>query len=89
MSRLVLCFVLLFSAAMIQASPLDDARTAGQIIELPTGYVQAIDTSPAATKALANEVNKLRTEAYQRIAKKNGISAGQVATESYKKRFGG
>jgi len=89
MSRLILCFVLLFSATMIQASPLDDARTAGQIIELPTGYVKAIDASTAATKALAKDVNERRAEAYERIAKKNGLSAAQVAAESYKKRLGG
>ena len=89
MSRLILCFALLFSVAMIQASPLDDARTSGQIIELPTGYVQAIGSSPAAAKALAVDVNKRRAKAYGRIAKKNGLSEAQVAAESYKKRLGG
>lgn len=89
MSRLILCFALLFSTAMIQASPLDDARNSGQIVELPTGYVKATGASPAATKALAVDVNKRRAEAYGRIAKKNGLSAAQVAAESYKKRLGG
>jgi uncharacterized protein YdbL (DUF1318 family) len=88
MSRLILCFALLFSAAMIQASPLDDARTSGQIVELPTGYVKAIEASPAAIKALAIDVNARRAEAYGRIAKKNGLSEAQVAAESYKQRLG-
>jgi uncharacterized protein YdbL (DUF1318 family) len=86
---LILCFALLLSAAMIQASPLDDARTSGKIIELPTGYVKAVESSVAATKALAVDVNKRRAEAYGRIGKKNGLSAAQVAAESYKKRMGG
>jgi uncharacterized protein YdbL (DUF1318 family) len=89
MSRLLISIVLLFSAAMLQASPLDDARNAGQIVELPSGYVQATGSAPAQIKALAADVNKRRKAAYEQIAKKNGISVEQVAIESYKKRSGG
>tara|TARA_R110002110_G_scaffold279620_4_gene494561 strand:+ start:886 stop:1113 length:228 start_codon:yes stop_codon:yes gene_type:complete len=74
---------------MLQASPLDDARDAGQIVELPTGYVEVIASAPAKVKALAAEVNSRRKDAYERIAKKNGITPEQVAAESYKKRAGG
>tara|TARA_R110002072_G_scaffold89232_3_gene199823 strand:+ start:1653 stop:1877 length:225 start_codon:yes stop_codon:yes gene_type:complete len=74
---------------MLQASPLDDARNAGQIVEQPNGYVTASSSAPAEIKALAVDVNERRAEAYARIAKKNGISVEQVAAESYKKRIGG
>jgi uncharacterized protein YdbL (DUF1318 family) len=74
---------------MLQASALDDARDAGQIVELPTGYVEVMANAPAKVKALAVEVNSRRKDAYERIAKKNGITAEQVAAESYKKRSGG
>lgn len=89
MSKLLMAMVLLFSASMLQASPLDEARDAGLISELPTGYVQASASAPAQIKALAADVNKRRKEAYEGIAKKNGISVEQVAIESYKKRASG
>ncbi len=89
--RNILFFVVIFFSMISQssyASPLDDARDSGQIVELATGYVQAIPGAPADIKALAADVNKRRKEAYQRIAKKNGITEAQVAAESYKKRTG-
>ncbi|MBQ60862.1 MAG: hypothetical protein CMQ19_02185 [Gammaproteobacteria bacterium] len=70
----------------LQASPLSDARTAGQVTEQPSGYVKAgTDVSPAIS-ALVADVNKRRRQAYSRIAKKNGISVDQVAKESYVRR---
>ena len=75
--------------ASVHASPLDDARNAGHIVELASGYVQATGSAPAAAKALAADVNKKRKAAYQRIADKNGVSIDQVAAESYRKRIGG
>lgn len=72
----------------LQASPLDDARASGQVTETADGYVNVQgDVSPG-IKALVMDVNKRRREAYIRIAKKNGISVEQVATESYLKREG-
>lgn len=78
-----------FASASVHASPLDDARKAGHIVELATGYVQATGSAPAAAKALAADVNKRRKAAYKKIADKNGISIEQVAAESYRKRTGG
>ncbi|MFT4677420.1 MAG: hypothetical protein ACJAX5_000514 [Patiriisocius sp.] len=89
MSKLIFCLALLLSAATVQASPLDDARNAGQIVEQASGYVQATAAAPGSVKALAVDVNERRAAAYGRIAKKNGLTAEQVATESYKKRIGG
>ena len=81
---------MLLSTALIsmplQASPLDDARAAGHVIETPNGYVRENGNVSQHIKALVADVNKRRREAYARIAKKNGISAEQVASESYIKR---
>lgn len=78
--------VVSFASVAVQADPLDDARSAGHIVELANGYVKASASAPAKAKALAVQVNKRRKDAYTRIAKKNGITVGQVATESYKQR---
>ncbi len=75
----------LFSFSL-QASPLDDARTAGQIVETSDGYVRAQDGVPANIGALAVDINKRRQEAYTKIAQKNGLTVKQVGEESYKKR---
>ena len=85
----VLLVSMMLAAGAAHASPLDDARSAGQIVELASGYVQATSSAPAATKALAADVNKKRKAAYAKIAKKNGVTVEQVAAESYRKRTGG
>ena len=77
-------------AMPIQASPLDDARNAGQVKEMPNGYIMATAHGKASSDVsdLVTDVNKRRRDAYENIAKKNGISVDQVASESYKKRHG-
>lgn len=84
----VALFGLVLMTGAVQAAPLDDARNAGHIVELATGYVEAKASAPAAVKALAEDVNKRRKAAYERIAKKNGITVEQVAAESYRQRVG-
>jgi hypothetical protein len=84
---------LLFSALLAlslnaTAAPLDDAKRAGQVVEVPTGYIAATPDAPASVNALVTDINARRREAYERIAKKNGITTEQVATESYRKRMG-
>ena len=89
--RTLVSIVLLIAALIsmpLQASPLDDARAAGYIIEMPNGYVKAHGNVSPRISVLVADVNKRRREAYLRIAKKNGISAEQVAMESYVKRHG-
>ena len=84
--------IILLVAALISmplvASPLDDARAAGYVIEMPNGYVKAHGGVPARISVMVADVNKRRREAYLRIAKKNGIPAEQVAMESYVRRHG-
>ena len=75
-----------FISMNLLASPLDDAREAGQIIETSNGYVKAKAGVPADVTALAADINTRRQEAYTKIAKKNGLTAKQVGEESYKKR---
>jgi len=87
--RTLVSIALLFAALIsssIQASPLDDAKEAGDVIEWRDGYVRAHGNVPSAIEALVKSVNQRRNEAYAKIAKKNGISAKQVGEESYLRR---
>ncbi len=83
--RLSVLLIALFSGA-VQASPLDDARNAGQVMEMPNGYIMAKGSPSADINALVKDINNRRKTAYEKIAKKNGISVDQVAKESYRKR---
>ncbi|MFP6808004.1 MAG: DUF1318 domain-containing protein [Pseudomonadales bacterium] len=83
--------IFLFIAMTIMpaiASPLDDARKAGQVMEMPNGYVMAQGQVPSNVNTLVTDINKRRRDAYEKIARENGISAKQVAAESYKQRHG-
>ena len=90
MRTFLTCIMLLtsFMSMELIASPLDDARAAGQIIETSDGYVKARSGVPADITALAADINKRRRDAYTKIAKQNGLTAKQVGEESYKKREG-
>ena len=76
-----------FASINLMASPLDDAREAGHVIETPDGYVKATAGVPADITALVTDINERRKVAYSKIAKKNGLTAKQVGEESYKKRI--
>ena len=78
--------VTLMAVQDLQASPLDDARLAGQVLEMADGYVKASGQQSGEISALVAEVNKRRRSAYGRIAKKNGIAIDMVAAESYRAR---
>lgn len=68
------------------ASPLSDARAAGSIKELTSGYIAATGKASAATIILIKDINKRRKAAYNKIAQKNNLTVEQVGIESYKKR---
>jgi uncharacterized protein YdbL (DUF1318 family) len=91
-SRFAKTFKHLLGAALLTisfaalASPLDDARDAGYVVELPTGYVAKANAAPASIAALVADINQRRKEAYERIARKNGITTEQVGAESYRHR---
>jgi uncharacterized protein YdbL (DUF1318 family) len=87
--RTFLTFIILlttFISLGIQASPLDDARAAGQIIETSDGYIRAQKGAPSDISTLVTDINARRQEAYTKIAKKNGLTVKRVGEESYKKR---
>jgi uncharacterized protein YdbL (DUF1318 family) len=86
--RTLLFSVLLALSFSAAAAPLDDAKRAGYVIEIPTGYVEATPEAPASTKALVDDINERRRQAYERIGQRNGITADQVGVESYRKRMG-
>lgn len=86
--RKILLFIVWSCLALpLAASPLDDAKNAGYVAEMTDGYVEALATADATTRALVTDINARRKAAYSKIAKKNGISTEKVATESYKKRL--
>ncbi len=82
----ILC-VLLF-ASNLAASELSDARDAGLVEELPSGFIAATDTgagSSTITK-MVEDINAKRHAAYEKIAKETGITVELVGQESYRKR---
>ena len=68
---------------------LDAARSSGKVKELPSGYIEAADTS-AEVKALVEEVNKKRKKHYEAVAKKNGTdvsTVGAAAADKIKEKL--
>ncbi|MBW8183780.1 YdbL family protein [Shewanella nanhaiensis] len=74
---LVLAAGLLLSLNTFAIS-LQDAKSQGLVGEQPNGYLGVIKSDPQAT-AVAKEVNAKRKAHYEKIARKNGISASEVA----------
>ena len=77
----------LLLTASATASPLSDARDAGAVKELPTGFVTSQGIVSADINKLVKDVNTRRRAAYQKIAKKNKLTVEQVGRESYAKRY--
>lgn len=74
---------LLFVAALlfsVQALALNlgAAKHQGLVGEQPDGYLGVVKATPEAVE-LASDVNEKRRQAYQRIARENGITLDQVA----------
>ncbi|MFT7685698.1 MAG: hypothetical protein ACI9FB_001043 [Candidatus Azotimanducaceae bacterium] len=87
MRKILLLIVLSFLTLPILASPLDDAKKSGQVVEVSDGYVKAQPSASTGAIALVKDINARRKEAYSRIAKENGVSTEKIAAESYKKRL--
>lgn len=73
---------LLFAFTSTYAMDLETARANQLVVELPTGYVKAVDKK---VKALADEVNLKRKVHYEEIAKKNKLPIDQIASQAAKK----
>jgi uncharacterized protein YdbL (DUF1318 family) len=80
----LLCFAfLVLGAPAAGASPLDDAKAAGQVGEGPDGYVHLVDQgAPADVKAMVEGVNAKRKAKYESIAKKRSAPVEAVAAQA-------
>ncbi len=80
----LLCFAfILLGTPAISASPLDDAKAAGQVGEAPDGYVHLVEKgAPADVKALVEDVNAKRKARYETIAEKRSAPIEAVAAQA-------
>lgn len=89
--RALFTMALVFSVQAL-ALDLNTAKRQGLVGEQPNGYLGVVKATPAAVE-LVSEINKKRRQAYERIAKKNGISVEQVeglgGQKAIKKTLGG
>lgn len=71
------------------ALDLHSARSSGQVVETPEGYIKAAKSSPE-VDALVKDVNAKRRAEYERISKENGqpvdvvgkLAAPQIAKKA-------
>lgn len=88
-----LTLVLILGAVLLggwpaAASPLDDAKQAGQLGEQADGYVGVRPGAPESAHQLAGRINSERGERYAEIAAKNDTSPAAVAALAGKKLIG-
>jgi uncharacterized protein len=67
-------------APSIFALSLDDAKVQGLVGEKTTGYLGVINSSNAEARALVEDVNQKRRQAYDEIAKRNRTELRSVET---------
>ena len=61
------------------AAPLDDAKAAGLIGELPDGYVAAVRPDPSPDiAALVRQINAKRRDVYEDLAAEENVPVAQV-----------
>ncbi len=75
--RFIAAIATLMVALPALAMDLHAARDAGQVQELPSGYISALKPTPE-VNALVAEVNAKRKAEYTRISKQNGQSVDVV-----------
>ena len=75
--RYLLFAVLLVCSLQALALGLDAAKQRGLVGEQPSGYLGVVKATPEVVQ-LVSDVNDKRRQAYERIARKNGISVDQV-----------
>ncbi len=86
LTGLALALVLVVGPAPASASPLDDARAAGYVGEMPDGYVGLVDASaPADVQALIDQVNAQRRAKYESLAAEQGVPIEQVGAVTAEK----
>lgn len=75
--HMIFAVALLFAGAAL-AMDLDSAKDQGLVGEQPNGYLGVVKATPEAVE-MVSDINQKRRQAYQRIARENGISLDQVA----------
>lgn len=69
-------FALSFPGA--HAASLDQAKSQGQVCELPTGYLRAAGGASGEVSAMVRDINAKRKAEYSRIANEHGVTPEQV-----------
>lgn len=77
--RVALAAAALLLALPAAASPLDDAKAAGQLGEQADGYLGLPPGAPPSARALADRINSERAQHYGQIAARNGTDPTAVA----------
>ena len=85
--KVALMVTALTMAGSAFALELDQAKTQGLVGEQPNGYLGVVKATPEAVQ-LVSEVNEKRRQAYERIARQNGITLEQVANLAGQKAIG-
>lgn len=74
----IIAVALLALSSAVLALDLDSAKSQGLVGEQPNGYLGVVKATPEAVE-LAQNINTRRRQAYERIARENGITIEQVA----------
>ncbi|MGF1625481.1 MAG: YdbL family protein [Alphaproteobacteria bacterium] len=75
----VMLVAMCLMAVSALADSLSDARAAGYIGERPDGYVALVDNNaPGNVRALVDQINAQRRQAYQNVASQTGAPVEQV-----------
>ena len=76
--KMLIAMIALLASMAAYALDLDGAKGQGLVGEQPDGYLGVVKATPAAVELVA-DINQKRRDAYERIAKQNGITLDQVA----------
>lgn len=76
--RILIVFLALGLCAPALALTLNEARSTGKVGETLSGYI-APRSQDRETLALVEQINKARTDSYQRLADSNNIPVDEVA----------
>lgn len=76
--KILIAALLLGASSLALALSLDDAKGQGLVGEQPNGYLGVVKATPEAVELVA-DINGKRREAYERIARENGITLDQVS----------
>ena len=76
--KMLIAMIALLASMAAYALDLDGAKGQGLVGEQPDGYLGVVKATPQAVE-LVSDINAKRRDAYERIARQNGITLDQVA----------